>query len=73
MQTTSAIVKITERARGIAALDDELQSLLRRMAAERDQHAAAIAAERARHEGVMAAMNAQQRALEQAIFQLGAN
>lgn len=70
---TSAIVKITERARGIAALDDELQLLLRRMAAERDQHAATIAAERARHEGVMNAMNAQQRALEQAIFQLGAN
>lgn len=67
-----AIVKITDRARGILAMDAELQLVQQRITNELEQHAITISAERERHDRAMAALQEQRVALEQAIFRLGA-
>lgn len=60
-------VTITTQARAIVALDDELQAVLVRIAAENRRHAAEIS----RHEAAIAELHQIGRGLEAAILKLG--
>lgn len=60
--TDSTIVEITDRARGVLALEVELSAVVRE-----------IEDERRRHNDVMSALLAKEHAIENAIFQLGSN
>lgn len=70
---SDAIVKITDRARGILAFDQELQAVRERMDAEQARHLNAIAHEELQHARTMEVLRSQQQVLEQSIFRLGAN
>ena len=61
-------VTITTQARAIVALDDELQAVLVRIAAEHRRHAAEVS----RHEAAIAQLHQIGRGLEAAISKLGA-
>ena len=60
--TDSAIVKITDRARAVLALSDELAAVIRE-----------IEQEKARHNQTMEVLLTKEQALEQAIHRFGAN
>lgn len=59
---SDAIITITDRARAVLAFSDELTKVIRE-----------IEAEKARHNALMEALLTKEQALEQSIFQLGAN
>lgn len=70
---TDAVVAITDNARAVLALSEELQAVSARCAEERAKHAKAIVDESGRHDRAMQALLVQRSALEQAILKLGAS